>query len=103
MSQLPLYTPVPPEGDRDVPLNPRLSSLQGITLGLVGNWKPNAAVLLEEGGRLLGAYGVSEVILREKHSPSIPASVLVLDELAERCDAALTAMGDCGSCTSWCI
>lgn len=103
MSRLMVYSPVPSESDRRVALNSRLPSLEGAKLGLLGNWKPNAAVLLEEVGRLLGRYGVAEVILREKHSPSVPASVFMLDEIAERCDIALTAMGDCGSCTSWCI
>lgn len=103
MTDSPVYRPVPPEGSRHLDLSPRAGNFEGLTLGLVGNWKPNADVLLNEVGRLLGAYGIKEVILREKYSCSVPAPIPMLDEIAEKCDLALTAMGDCGSCTTWCI
>lgn len=99
-----LYRPVPAEVERRIELNPRPTSLEGLTVGLVGNWKPNAAVLLKEVARLLEEkYGTSKTVLREKHSCSIPAPIPLLDDIAAECDVALTAMGDCGSCTTWCI
>ena len=76
-------------------LAPRLSSLQGTTVGLIDNHKRNANVYLEELGRLLQeGYGVSRVITYRKISQSLPTPGEVLDQLASECDAIIHAVAD---------
>lgn len=99
-----VYVPAPPDVKRRATINTRLDTLQGATIGLLSNWKPNADVLLKEVGRLLQErHGVGEVIFEAKHNYAMPAPISMLDDLATSCDAVLTAVGDCGSCTSWCV
>jgi len=76
-------------------LAPRLSSLQGMTVGLIDNHKRNANVYLEELGRLLqDRYGVSQVVTYRKISQSMPTPDAVLDQLAGECDAVIHAVAD---------
>jgi hypothetical protein len=76
-------------------LAPRLSSLQGMTVGLIDNRKRNANVYLEELGRLLQEDdGVSRVVTYRKISQSLPTPDEVLDQLASKCDAIIHAMAD---------
>jgi hypothetical protein len=76
-------------------LAPRLSSLQGMTVGLIDNHKRNANVYLEELGHLLQErYGVSKVVTYRKISQSMPTPDEVLDQLASTCDAIIHALAD---------
>jgi hypothetical protein len=76
-------------------LAPRLSSLQGMTVGLIDNHKRNADIYLEELGRLLQErYGVSQVVTYRKISQSLPTAGEVLDQLAGACDAIIHAVAD---------
>jgi hypothetical protein len=83
-------------------LAPRLSSLQGTTVGLIDNHKRNANIYLEALGHLLqDRYGVSHVVTYRKVSQSMPTPDAVLDQLASKCDAVIHAVADWGSCTAW--
>jgi hypothetical protein len=76
-------------------LAPRLSSLQGRTVGLIDNHKRNANVYLEALGHLLqDRYGVSHVVTYRKISQSMPTPDEVLDQLASECDAIIHAVAD---------
>ena len=76
-------------------LAPRLSSLQGMTVGLIDNHKRHADVYLEALGRLLQAgYGVARVVTYRKISQSLPTPDAVLDQLASECDAIIHAVAD---------
>jgi hypothetical protein len=76
-------------------LAPRLSSLQGTTVGLIDNHKRNANVYLEALGRLLeDQYGVARVVTYRKISQSLPTPDEVLDQLASTCDAIIHAVAD---------
>jgi hypothetical protein len=76
-------------------LAPRLSSLRGMTVGLIDNHKRNANVYLEALGRLLqDRYGVSQVVTYRKISQSMPTPDAVLDQLASTCDAIIHAVAD---------
>ena len=76
-------------------LAPRLSSLQGMTVGLIDNHKRNADIYLEELSRLLQErYGVSQVVTYRKISQSLPTAGEVLDQLAGECDAIIHAVAD---------
>ena len=76
-------------------LAPRLSSLQGMTVGLIDNHKRNANVYLAALGQLLqDRYGVSQVVTYRKISQSLPTPDEVLDQLASECDAIIHAVAD---------
>ena len=76
-------------------LAPRLSSLQGMTVGLIDNHKRNANIYLEALGHLLQErYGVSQVVTYRKISQSLPTPAEVLDQLAGECDAIIHAVAD---------
>jgi len=76
-------------------LAPRSHRLQGMTLGLLNNTKPNSAVLLEQIADLLQErFGVAEVLMFSKPSFAVPADDGLLGQIAERCDYALAGVGD---------
>ena len=73
----------------------RFTELEGKTIGLMSNTKPNSARLLEDIGELLKQrYGVKEVIKTQKPNFYTPAPPQLVEELANTCDAVLTAIGD---------
>ena len=76
-------------------LAPRLSDLNGTTVGLIDNHKRNADVYIAELSRVLQEeYGVSKVVTYRKASQSIPTPDDVLDSLAAECDAIVHAVAD---------
>jgi hypothetical protein len=82
-------------------LAPRRAHLRGATVGLLENTKQNAALLLEELGRLLvERHGAAGVMLRTKTAFALPVSGELLEELSGRCDVVVTGVGDCGSCSA---
>jgi hypothetical protein len=84
-----------------VPTN-TIDSLAGVTLGLFGNSKPNAALLLDMiAERIDQKVGLADVVRISKASPAGPAPEYVYDTLARRCQAVIFASADCGSCTTW--
>ena len=73
----------------------RLTTLEGMTVGLVDNHKKNADVFLQELARVLqDNYGVSQVVNYRKASQSMPTPPEALDDLALRCDATVHAVAD---------
>ncbi len=76
-------------------LAPRLSDLQGVTVGLIDNHKRNADVFLAELGRVFQEeYGVAKVVSYKKPSQSMPTPDEVMDQLSEECDAIVHAVAD---------
>lgn len=79
----------------------RRADLRGTTIGLLENTKQNAALFLEELGRLLvEKHGAQGVVLRTKKSFAMPVPEAMLKELVADCDAVITGVGDCGSCSA---
>lgn len=74
----------------------RRESVQGpVTLGLLSNGKANAAGLLRHVAEQLAEHMTIERIVEvEKASASTEAPETLLDQLADRCDLALVAIGD---------
>src|SRR5699024_5555496 len=88
-------------GQTAVALAPRPTTYEGLTLGIVDNTKPNAAVLLEQlGGILQERYGFKEVRSYVKYYFGTPMKDDLRNQVAEECDVVVTAIGDCGSCSA---
>jgi hypothetical protein len=76
-------------------LAPRLTELRGKVGGFLDNRKQNANVLLERiAARLRHEYGMAEAVHRAKFIYSRVAAPALIDELADRCDFVVTAIGD---------
>lgn len=79
-----------------------LASLEGVTLGLLCNSKPNAQVLLDAVAEAISEQvNLAGIIRASKAIPSSAAPDEVYDTLAAQCGAIVFASADCGSCTSW--
>jgi hypothetical protein len=90
-----ILDPTVPPDPAESALAPRLPALDGKVLGLLGNGKVNADHLLDlvrEG--LEARYRLRGVVARAKPSASRVADAETLGELAARCDAVVTAIGD---------
>jgi hypothetical protein len=76
-------------------LAPRLAELRGKVGGFLDNRKQNANILLARiAERLSSEYGMAEAIQRAKFIYSRVAEPVLIDELAERCDFIVAAIGD---------
>jgi hypothetical protein len=76
-------------------LAPRLTELRGKVGGFLDNRKQNANVLLDHvAARLRVEYGMAEALHRAKFIYSRVAEPALADELAERCDFVVAAIGD---------
>lgn len=86
------------------PVAPRVGQLAGRRLGILDNSKWNANKLLRGAAAALSA-GVefAAVNYYVKHSFSKDAHPELIDKIAAENDIVLTAIGDCGSCTSACV
>jgi hypothetical protein len=81
------------EGVRALAARPK--TLNGATIGVLGNSKLNADALLFAIGELLGErYKIKAVVHRTKPSFSLPAPQATIDEMAGACDIVLTGVGD---------
>jgi hypothetical protein len=73
---------------------PRLSSLDGKTLGLLDNSKEKADVFLTTlADRLREQFKIEAVMMRRKPTYSRVATPAMIAELSESCDCVITAMG----------
>ena len=73
---------------------PRLSTLQGKTVGFISNGKEGTKGFFAHLDRMLREeLGVAEVVLRVKSNYSAPADQYIVDEIA-RWHAVVTGIGD---------
>ena len=76
-------------------LAPRLTALCANVGGFLDNRIQNANVLLEHiAARLSAEYGMAEALHRAKFIYSRLAEPAIIEELAERCDFVVAAIGD---------
>jgi hypothetical protein len=74
---------------------PRLESLEGKVVGLLDNSKAAGRVILDDLGVMLRErYGVAEIVNAGKPTFGRVAEEALVNELAERCDVVITALGD---------
>ncbi|HXH08508.1 MAG TPA: hypothetical protein VNP04_01855 [Alphaproteobacteria bacterium] len=93
--RLGLLDPTDPEVLQGRTLAPRLPELRGKVGGFLDNRKQNANILLERiAARLTAEYDLAEAVHRAKFIYSRIAEPAVIDELAERCDFVVAAIGD---------
>lgn len=87
--------------ERDRPARARGAVvLRDAVVGLLANSKANSGELLElVADELRRRHGIATVVPVMKPHPSVPADDASLARLA-RCDVVLTAIGDCGSCST---
>ncbi len=92
----PLLDPTGASGrDTNTSLAPRPQSLQGLTVGLLDNAKPNGAVILRAVGReLQERYGVREIRMFAKGYFGTPVEESVVNQMLHNCDFAVAAIGD---------
>jgi hypothetical protein len=88
-----------PTGDSERAINttlaPRPQSLQGLTVGLLDNTKPNGVVVLRAVGReLRERYGVREIRMFQKGYFGTPVEESVVNQMLRNCDFAVAAIGD---------
>ena len=77
------------------PLAPRISSLEGLRLGVLNNSKWNSGSLLRKAVSMLEENETfSEVHFYKKESFSKTATPDLIDQIAEENDAVVTAIGD---------
>jgi hypothetical protein len=83
------------ERDTNTTLAARPQSLQGLTVGLLDNTKPNGAVILRAVGReLKERYGVREIRMFRKGYFGTPVEESVVQQMLHNCDFAVAAIGD---------
>lgn len=85
----------------DATLAPRPVTLQGLTVGLLDNTKPNSTLLLDEiAADLTRDHGIGQVRHYVKDYFGTPVSDELLGRIAGEVDIVITAVGDCGSCSA---
>lgn len=85
----------------DSTLAPRPGSLEGLTVGLLDNTKPNATTLLENvAAALKERYNIGEAKIYTKDYFGTPVKEQLFALITEECDVVVTAVGDCGSCSA---
>src|SRR5579864_6904510 len=82
-------------------LAPRPASLDGLTIGLLWNGKPNGDLALKHVGEVLQARFTGVEV--KFYAGSIRFEKQLLDSAKAECDVVVTAVADCGACTSWLI
>ena len=80
---------------QDTGIAPRPASLEGLTIGLLSNNKPNSELLLRDVADMLKReYAVKDVVEANKGSHRIPAPAEMIADLAEQCDVVITATAE---------
>lgn len=95
LNRLVILDPTVGPVSRPVRMAPRLDTLEGKVIGLLDNSKANSdhfLAYLQE--TLRRQHGVAEFLPRQKRGASGVTPAELLDELAGRCDAVVTAVGD---------
>jgi hypothetical protein len=93
--RLGLLNPTDQEVLQQRTLASRLAELRGKVGGFLDNRKQNANVVLDHiATRLSREYGMAKAVHRAKFIYSRVAEPSIVDELAERCDFVVTAIGD---------
>jgi hypothetical protein len=95
------YVPVPSDVVVLSQAAPRPQGLDGATIGIMHNCKPNGRELMSAIADLLcEEFAIKEVVTPVRSEGIMLPSVAQLDDLAAKCDIVLSGLGDCGSCSA---
>jgi hypothetical protein len=90
-----ILNPLGGQEEVSLKLAPRLKRLEGKTIGLLDNLKPNADVIVSRAGKRLAERIPSvKILARSKPEQAIPAPEPILREFAEKCSLVINALGD---------
>jgi hypothetical protein len=93
MSRITVVSPLGVNRVGSQPIAPRLRSLDGVTLGILNNSKPNSLELQQRVVELIGLHhSVSGAVTKQKPSAAIGAEGL--DAYAKEVGAVITAISD---------
>jgi hypothetical protein len=83
------------ERSTDTTLAPRPRSLEGLTVGLVDNGKPNSTMLLTAVAKeLQRAHGLRTWVIFNKSYFGTPVEESLIQQILNNCDFAVAAIGD---------
>jgi len=99
---LEVFNPVAARNELRFEPSKRVTSLKGLTVGLVWNFKVGGNVAMRR---------IAENLKRElgytfnvvEFSDEFPFAESTVENIADTCDCVIASTGDCGSCTSWLI
>jgi len=95
------YVPVPSDVVVLSQAAARPQGLDGATVGIMHNCKPNGRELMSAIVDLLcEEFAIKEVVTPVRSEGIMLPSVAQLDDLASKCDVVLSGLGDCGSCSA---
>jgi len=93
MSRITVLSPLGVNRVGSQPIAPRLRSLDGVTLGILNNSKPNSLELQQRVVELIGrGHSVAGAVTKQKPSAAIGAEGL--DAYAKEVGAVITAISD---------
>lgn len=99
-----LLDPTSKARSKELKMATRPSNLEGKVVGFLWNNKPGADILLNRFAQLLDErFHFAKTLKHTKPHASSGTSIDMLDSLSAECDLVITAVGDCGSCTSYVI
>ncbi len=75
-------------------LSPRLNSLDGKTIGAIWNGRPGGDLILNRILELLRMKYDIDAVFRAKPYVGNPAPAALIEELAVKCDAVISGVGD---------
>jgi len=80
---------------------PRPQTLDGLRVGLLGNTKRNADVILDAvGDALAERFQIADLVRLTKTQFAMPLPDELVEELVRECDVVVIGVGDCGSCSA---
>lgn len=94
MSSIKFLDPRATVNPKDHPLVPGLESLDGKVIGIIDNGQANSTTMFRELANLLQEkFHAKEVVFRTKPTHMQGAPKPIMEEIAGRCDAAITGLG----------
>ena len=76
-------------------ISPRPKNIEGLRLAMVDNTKPNFNIFLDRvEENLISQYKVASVIRYRKPGRTVALEQSVINEIKEKCDIAITGLGD---------
>ena len=95
MRELGLALPIDPDAASRWRAAPRLDTLHHKVVGLLGNRKANADLLLRNiGERMAKDLELGDIVAVDKFVYSRPATDEIISDLSDRCDFVVTAIAD---------